>query len=95
MMLRCGMRHLLLPLLCAACFSFGCPEQRAGTDQTQAQTAAVAVTADETMDDEPGVDDPTMGEAPAAPLDVDGMSDDELQTACFEGRQAACDRLGH
>jgi len=36
-----------------------------------------------------------MGEAPAEPLDVDSMSDGDLQTACFEGRQAACDRLGH
>lgn len=30
-----------------------------------------------------------------APLDVDAMSEDELESACFQGSQAACDRLGH
>jgi len=31
----------------------------------------------------------------AAPLDVDRMSRPELEAACFQGSQAACDLLGH
>jgi len=78
----------------------GCPQRHdPPASQRPAQQAAVtaAVADDDPVDDdpEPGLDDPGMGEAPAAPLDVDHMSDDELQTACFEGRQAACDQLGH
>ncbi len=91
-------RRLLLVLIVCVGFSAGCPKSSVDPAEArrQAEVAAVAVTADDPVDDDaPGVDDPTMGEAPAELLDVDGMSDDELQTACFQGSQAACDRLGH
>jgi len=66
------------------------PEEAA---QHAAQTAAVAATEDEAPEDDPEVAEPTM--TPGPPLDLDHMSDDALQTACFQGSQAACDRVGH
>lgn len=89
------MPRRLLPTLIFTCLCVGCPE-RHSSEPPRAQAAAVAVTADDMIDDDdPGLGDPAMREAPAAPLDVDHMSDEELETACFEGRQAACDSLGH
>ncbi len=46
---------------------------------------------------EPARDPAPEGDEPEdeAPLDVERMNEDELETACFEGSQAACDRLGH
>ena len=46
--------------------------------------------------DEPA--DEIEDEAPPAaeaPLDVDSLDQPALEAACFEGSQAACDRLGH
>ncbi|MFW6051959.1 MAG: hypothetical protein ACODAU_12350 [Myxococcota bacterium] len=32
---------------------------------------------------------------PPEPADLDEMTEGELEAACFEGQQRACDRLGH
>jgi len=87
---------VLLVWVLAALVCTGCPERQAPDPHaTQARAQEPTVVDETTPDDDPGDDDPATTEAPAPPLDVDHMSDEALQTACFEGRQAACDRLGH
>lgn len=50
---------------------------------------------EEVTDPRPPEPPPAPPEPPSADRDVEEMTEAELEAACFDGLQAACDRLGH
>jgi len=79
---------LLASSLVFACGEDPAPEAPPEETPAVAEEQEVAEVEEETDDLEEEV--PSLGET-----DLDAMERGELEAACFQGSQSACDRLGH
>lgn len=86
-------------LLAAALASgLGCSDPESARSPSPTGTVGEARAEDEApVDDEalPGEEEAEELAEPDPLLDLDTMERSELEAACFQGSQAACDRLGH
>lgn len=83
---------MLLSMLAFACSEEPTPEATAPEPEVAEESPAEPEVEDELLDE------PEPEEGPGHAYDeaeLDRMSEEELEAACFQGAHAACDRLGH
>jgi len=89
------MRGTWLLLLMLA---FACTEEPATPETPAPEPEVTAEIVPEEESDDELLDETESEEGPSHAYDeaeLDRMSEEELEAACFQGAHAACDRLGH
>jgi hypothetical protein len=91
------LRYATCGALAAAIFAFvvACAEREEAPAAAPAAQVAPAAAELGVADDEEEPVELDEAEEPSEPVPVDEMDQPALEAACFEGRQEACDRLGH
>lgn len=82
--------------LCLGCGAQESREEAASPEPTEAPAGDVDTPEEQgEPDDEEALSDEEALPQAYGEAELDAMSEDELEAACFQGSHAACDRLGH